>query len=155
METRSLHRRDVTGIQKAIQAVRDSSTAINLERPRRVAEKLQRERDAEVAAANLRRAMEVSYDCHGLMEAIDTAKKLSVSVVEASSVLLSWQNHGRSLLASAKVMRSAPKMREILEETRRMGLMVMQEWKVRCSQPNLHLRSQLAGMLQADGDAGV
>ena len=75
--------------------------------------------------------MSVSYDCHGLIEAIEAAKKLSVPVAEASALLLSWQSHGRSLLASAKVMRSAPKMREIREETRRMGLMTLQEWKAR------------------------
>ena len=74
--------------------------------------------------------MESNYDCAMLQEAVDAAKPLGVPTAEATSLLTSWQTHGRSLLASAKVTRSAPKMREILEETRRMGLSHTAEWKV-------------------------
>ena len=107
--------------------------------------------EVEQASNRLRQAMDTAFDCSGLLEAIDSAKRLGwtcrheismhvlnsilflvgVATTEASTLLLNWQNHGRSQLTTAITSRNPDVLRTTLEETRAMGLTSLLEWKVR------------------------
>ena len=50
-------------------------------------------------------------------------------------MLVQWQNYGRNILIQARMSQSPQIIHEALDETRRMGLVSLLEWKVCTSHP--------------------
>ena len=75
-------------------------------------------------------ALENLHDCAKLVEAIDFAKEAGIQTADASAMLVQWQNYGRNILIQARMSQSPQIIHEALDETRRMGLVSLLEWKV-------------------------